>query len=89
MIDRNERNERFKRMSLRSLAEAVILQSLEDLWNPRFRDESRYFFEGEGFRLTSEIAGMNSQEQAKILHLLEGRRHVRHDAVHRSARRTQ
>lgn len=76
-------------MSIRNLAEAVILQSLEDLWNPQFMDESRDFFEGEGFRMTSEIAGINSLEQAKILHLLKGRRHVRHDAVHRAARRTQ
>ena len=61
---------------LKSLAEAVILQSLEDLWNPDYKVESKEFFEGVGFKICSDIADIDSCKQFKILYLLGGRKHA-------------
>ncbi|HEX8948555.1 MAG TPA: hypothetical protein VF790_06310 [Dissulfurispiraceae bacterium] len=58
--------------SIRSLAEAVILQSLEDLWNPARKRESLLFFKGEGFRLYAEIAGINNTKRRSLLGMLAG-----------------
>ena len=69
--------EPIKVMGYKSLAEAVILQSMEDLWNPSHRNESRNFFEGDGFKICAEIAGINSAKQYKVIHLLGGETHVR------------
>ena len=66
-----------KYMGYKSLAEAVILQSIEDLWSQSYRDESKDFFEGDGFKICAEIAGMNSIKQLKFKHLLGGKTHVR------------
>ena len=63
-------------MSTQSLAEAVILQSLEDLWNPLYRAESREFFEGSGFKMCAEIAGIDCMKQYKILHILGGNKNA-------------
>ena len=54
----------------RSLAEAVILQSIEDLWNPVCKKESLLFFEGDGFALCSEIAGLSYIKQLSMLRML-------------------
>lgn len=54
----------------RHLAEAVILQSIEDLWNPECRGESHDFFDGEGFVLCSEIAGITHMKQLTVLRML-------------------
>ena len=54
----------------RRLAEAIILQSIEDLWNPVCRKGSRIFFEGDGFVLCSEIAGINYIKQLTMLRML-------------------
>jgi hypothetical protein len=59
---------------LRSLAEAIILQSIEDLWDSRHKDESMEFFRGEGFKICAEIAGLNTSKQLKILRLLGEKR---------------
>ena len=69
--------EPIKVMGYKSLAEAVILQSMEDLWNPSHRDESKNFFKGDGFKICAEIAGMNSKKQYKFINLLGGETHVR------------
>ncbi len=66
-----------KYMGYKNLAEAVILQSMEDLWSPSQRDESRDFFEGDGFKIYAEIAEMNSIKQFKFLYLLGGKTHAR------------
>ena len=76
--------ESIKAMGYKSLAEAVILQSMEDLWNPSHRDESKDFFEGDGFRICAEIAGMNSTKQNNILHLLGGEDNVTKDNSYRT-----
>jgi hypothetical protein len=56
----------------KSLAEAIILQSMEDLWSPEYRRESMDFFKGDGFKICAEIADLNINKQSKILHLVGG-----------------
>ncbi len=53
-----------------SLAEAVILQAIEDLWNPMWKRDSLSFFEGSGFALYSEIAGISNTKQFAIIRML-------------------
>jgi hypothetical protein len=71
-------------MSLKTLAEAIILQSAEDIMDERFQAESVKFLGGEGFRLCSKIAGMDHSSQCKFLNsaiwrLTEHRSSLRHD----------
>lgn len=56
-------------MSVRSLADAIILQSMEDLFSPLHKSGSIHFFTGEGFRISSEIAGLRTAERHVILDL--------------------
>ncbi|RJQ23269.1 MAG: hypothetical protein C4560_00945 [Nitrospiraceae bacterium] len=67
---------------MKGLAEAIILQSLEDLCTQPHRKESRKFFGKNGFRTCAEIAGIDTVEQFKILHLLGGRKNGRNSRVH-------
>ena len=69
-------------MGYKSLAEAVILQSIEDLWSPSHRNDSKDFFEGDGFIICAEIAEMNSKIQFQFLNLLGGKTHVRTSKHH-------
>jgi hypothetical protein len=55
---------------VRSLGEAVILQAIEDLWNPACKGESHDFFDGEGFVLCSELAGITHMKQLTVLGML-------------------
>ncbi len=57
-------------MNIKHLAEAIILQSIEDLWNESHREECIKFFSGEDFRTCARIAGMDISDQIKILGLL-------------------
>jgi hypothetical protein len=54
----------------RSLAEAIILQSIEDLWNPVCKRGSLMFFEGDGFVLCSELAGISYIKQLAMFRML-------------------
>ena len=54
----------------RRLAEAVILQSIEDLWSPRCKRGSLLFFEGDGFTICSEIAGISYIKQLAMLRMV-------------------
>jgi len=45
-------------MSLKTLAESIILQALEDLDNPEERAECLDFFHGYRFRLFARMAGI-------------------------------
>ncbi len=56
--------------SVKSLAEAIILQSMEDFWGNAYKEESIEFFKGEGFRVCAEIAGMGHEDQSKVLEML-------------------
>ena len=62
----------------RILAEAVILQSIEDLWNPVCKRGSLMFFQSDGFILCSELAGISYVKQLVMLRMLAdaGQKHV-------------
>lgn len=59
-------------MSLRTLSEAIILQSAEDLLSAAHRKEGIDFFSGEGFRVCAEMAGMTFDEKLSFLNMLLG-----------------
>ncbi len=59
-------------MGVKGLAEGIILQSIEDLWNENLRDECIAFFKGKEFSICAEIAGMNLADQIKLLGLVRG-----------------
>jgi hypothetical protein len=73
-------------MSVKSLAETVILQSLEDLFSDEDRKESIRFFRGQGFILSADIAGLGSSERQKILDIY--RDYLSGDMPVRACRRT-
>jgi hypothetical protein len=56
---------------MRALADAILLQSLEDLWIYEERSNSIDFFTGEGFRICSKIAGMSSSDKVRLLNMVE------------------
>ena len=55
---------------IKSFAEAVILQSIEDLFDSLQRKESIDFFKGEGFKLYAKIAGLSPADQTRIIRML-------------------
>jgi len=56
-------------MGTKALAEAIMLQSIEDLWHPAHRNDSIEFFSGDGFRLCAGMAELSAEECAKILEM--------------------
>lgn len=58
-------------MSLKNLAEGIILQSIEDLWSEDYRDDCITFFRGKDFMLCAEMAGMDLSEQVELLNLVK------------------
>jgi hypothetical protein len=58
--------------SMKHLAEAMILQSMEDFWNASYRDESIEFFKGEGFNTCARMAGMCREDRTKLLQMVSG-----------------
>ena len=59
-----------RNMKMRNLAEAIILQSVEDLWDVKQKGECLTFFSSEGFSICAEIAGMTECEQMMMLKLV-------------------
>ena len=57
-------------MNIRNIAELIILQGIEDLWNERERHGSRDFFTGKGFSLCAGIAGMKLHDQGRLLNMV-------------------
>ncbi len=57
-------------MKVNHLAEAIIMQSIEDLWAENHREDCIRFFTGEDFRTCAAIAGMDTCEQIKVLTML-------------------
>ena len=55
------------RMKVAHLAEAIILQSIDDLWDEEQRRGCIDFFTGEDFRTCAAIAGISTSDQIKIL----------------------
>lgn len=80
-VNRQHSNSRI-RAKARTLAEAIILQSMEDLWTPQERRCCRRFFGGEGFRICAEIAGLNTLERFRFLHLIGGKDNGRNTRIH-------
>jgi len=55
---------------IQSLAEAIILQAIEDLFDSSERNKSIDFFKGENFTLCAETAGLSTLEQMRIIRML-------------------
>ena len=62
--------ERLRESSLKNLAEAMILQSMEDLWSRSYQKESIEFFRGEGFRRCADLAGLRVVDRIRIIRML-------------------
>lgn len=58
-------------MSLESLAEGIILQSIEDLWTENYRDDCITFFTSRDLRLCAELAGMDINNQVELLNMVK------------------
>ena len=59
-----------KAMAVKELAETVILQSIEDLWDKKRREECSSFFCGQGFSFWAGAAGMTISARRKILSMI-------------------
>ena len=59
-------------MKAENLAEAIILQSIEDLWDESQRDGCIAFFGGEDFTTCAKIARMSLSDQVKLLNMVRG-----------------
>ncbi len=57
-------------MGVRVLAEAIILQSIEDLWDGKEKADAMKFFDGDGFVACAELAGMNFFEQLRLYNMV-------------------
>jgi hypothetical protein len=57
---------------VKALAEAVILQAMEDLWSDTQREKSIEFFEGDGFKYFAHMAGMGAVERLRLVKMLGG-----------------
>jgi hypothetical protein len=57
---------------VKALAEAVILQAMEDLWSDTHREKSIEFFEGDGFKYFAHMAGMGAVERLRLAKMLGG-----------------
>lgn len=67
-------------MSLKSLAEGIILQSIEDLWNENHRNDCITFFTSRDLRLCAELAGMDINDQVELLNMVKkSMRSIRRD----------
>ena len=58
-------------MGLKGLAEGIILQSIDDLWDKQHKEDCITFFKGKGFRDCAEMAGMTTSDQIKLLNLVK------------------
>jgi len=65
--DANIRKEKYR--GVESLMEGIILQCIADLWIGGEIDACIHFFRGEGFAICAKIAGINSNDQVKMLNL--------------------
>jgi len=58
-------------VGLKKLAEAMILQQMEDLWDPDYRLQSMEFISGRDFHLLMEMAEMGYEEKLNLMKLLK------------------
>ncbi len=52
------------------LAEAVILQAVEDLWSKTHRRKSIEFFTGAGFKEYADMAGMGPVDRLRLIKMI-------------------
>jgi hypothetical protein len=57
-------------MMAKNLAEAIVLQSIEDLWDKKESRDCFSFFKGEGFPLCADIASIPLADRRKLLSLI-------------------
>ena len=69
-------------MAVKNVAEAVILQSIEDLWDKKWKEESVSFFNGEAFNACAEIAGLTASDRKKLLAMIGGLIHDKRKTEH-------
>jgi hypothetical protein len=69
-------------MAVKNVAEAIILQSIEDLWDKKCKEESVSFFKGEAFNACAEIAGLTASDRKKLLAMIGGLIHDKRKAEH-------
>src|SRR5208337_2223888 len=55
----------------KALAEAVILQAIEDMWCEKDKSKRLSFFTGEGFRIYAKMAGMDFRDWIELLNLVK------------------
>lgn len=55
---------------VKKIAEAIILQAVEDLWLPVHKKESVDFFTGEGFVICAKLVDFGLYEKLKLVHLI-------------------
>jgi hypothetical protein len=55
---------------MKKLAESIILQCIEDLWDKASMKQSAEFFSRRGFSICATIAGMDICDQMKLLDLV-------------------
>jgi len=55
----------------KKIAEAIILQAIEDLWVPVHKKESIEFFAGEGFAICAKLVGMGLYEKLRLIQFLK------------------
>jgi hypothetical protein len=71
-VHKKEKSETVSPLRIKSLAEGIILQAMEDLWDKDLRQESFHFFKGEGFKICAGLACLNGQEQSRIMNMIAG-----------------
>lgn len=70
MTNRKDKKEEVSPHRIKSLAEGIILQAMEDLWDKDLRHESYHFFKGEGFKICAGLACLDGQEQSRIMSMI-------------------
>lgn len=70
-VSEGNRSPRNKPRVLASLAEAIILQSIEDLWLDKEKSNCLNFFTGEGFHICAKLSGMDFHDKVKVLTLVK------------------
>jgi hypothetical protein len=58
-------------MGLKELAEGIILQSIEDLFNDEERQDCVALFRSKEFTICAEMAGMDMASQVRLLYLVK------------------
>lgn len=64
------KNKKKKHVCTTILAESIILQCLEDLWDDEFRHESISFFINDCFSVCATIANIDIDNQIRLLHIV-------------------